>query len=221
MMKNYYRMATEVDTACGAILEELRRQGELDNTYILFTTDNGNFHSEHGLADKWYPHQESIRTPLIIRDPRMKDEKRGTTHDAFTLNIDLAPTILGAAGIAPPEKYMGRDMARLYLDNDDDNNSVNDNHDRDGWRTEFFYEHPKISKASYIPGSEALVRKDWKYMYWPDYSYEQLFDLRNDPGEINDLWNSTNAEVRVVLREMKSRFDELKRLVRSDEIVTL
>ena len=58
-------------------------------------------------------------------------------------------------------------------------------------------------------------------MYWPDYSYEQLFDLRNDPGEINDLWNSTNAEVRVVLREMKSRFDELKRLVRSDEIVTL
>ena len=45
--------ATEVDAACGAILEELRRQGELENTYILFTTDNGNFHSEHGLADKW------------------------------------------------------------------------------------------------------------------------------------------------------------------------
>lgn len=45
--------ATEVDTACGAILEELRRQGELDNTMIIFTTDNGNFHAEHGLADKW------------------------------------------------------------------------------------------------------------------------------------------------------------------------
>jgi arylsulfatase len=52
MMKN--RMATEVDSACGAILEELRRQGELDNTIIIFTTDNGNFHSEHGLAGKWY-----------------------------------------------------------------------------------------------------------------------------------------------------------------------
>jgi arylsulfatase len=46
-------LATEVDTACGAILEELRRQGELDNTMIIFTTDNGNFHAEHGLADKW------------------------------------------------------------------------------------------------------------------------------------------------------------------------
>eukprot|EP00804_Cyclotella_cryptica_P010344 CCRYP_012273-RA/>CCRYP_012273-RA protein AED:0.16 eAED:0.17 QI:0/-1/0/1/-1/1/1/0/538 len=95
MMKNYYRMATEVDSACGAILEELRRQDALNNTVIIFTTDNGNFHSEHGLADKWYPHQESIRVPLIVRDPRMKEEMRGTTNDAFTLNIDLAPTILG------------------------------------------------------------------------------------------------------------------------------
>lgn len=46
-------LASEVDAAIGAILEELRRQDELDNTIILFTTDNGNFHSEHGLADKW------------------------------------------------------------------------------------------------------------------------------------------------------------------------
>eukprot|EP00956_Cyclotella_meneghiniana_P044052 scaffold300009_cov109-Cyclotella_meneghiniana.AAC.1 len=225
MMKNYYRMATEVDTACGAILEELRRQGELDNTFIIFTTDNGNFHSEHGLADKWYPHQESIRTPLIIRDPRMKEDRRGTTQDAFTLNIDLAPTILGAAGIAPPDKYMGRDMAELYLDNDVDesvnNNNNNNDKTNDEWRTEFFYEHPKVRTASFIPGSEALVRKDWKYMYWPDYGYEQLFDLRNDPGEMNDLWNSTDANVRSVLREMKSRFEELKELVKSDELVTL
>jgi arylsulfatase A-like enzyme len=57
MMKNYYRMATEVDTASGQIIEELQKQGVLDNTVIIFTTDNGNFHAEHGLADKWYPHQ--------------------------------------------------------------------------------------------------------------------------------------------------------------------
>ena len=89
----------------------------------------------------------------------MKDEQRGTTNDEFTLNIDLAPTILGAAGIQTPEKMMGRDMAPLYL-------SPEDSAD---WRDEFFYEHPIISKKSYIPSSEALVRKDYKYMYWPDY----------------------------------------------------
>lgn len=53
MMKNYYRMATEVDSAIGTIVDELKRQSEFDNTVIIFTTDNGNFHSEHGLADKW------------------------------------------------------------------------------------------------------------------------------------------------------------------------
>jgi arylsulfatase A-like enzyme len=53
MMKNYYRMATEVDTAIGAMVNELKRQNEYEKTIIIFTSDNGNFHSEHGLADKW------------------------------------------------------------------------------------------------------------------------------------------------------------------------
>ncbi|KAL7546184.1 hypothetical protein ACHAWF_009524 [Thalassiosira exigua] len=210
MMKNYYRMATEVDAACGAILEELRRQDALDKTVIIFTTDNGNFHSEHGLADKWYPHQESVRVPLIIRDPRMKDEKRGTTNDEFTLNVDLAPTILSAAGIPTPEKMMGRDMTPLYLSPDPTE-----------WRKEFFYEHPIISHKEYIPASEALVRKDYKYMYWPNYRYEQLFDLKNDPGEMEDIFNSTDPQIVKLKQEMKERFDLLKNLVKSEGTVKI
>eukprot|EP00578_Thalassiosira_sp_NH16_P020710 CAMPEP_0181100994 /NCGR_PEP_ID=MMETSP1071-20121207/13504_1 /TAXON_ID=35127 /ORGANISM="Thalassiosira sp., Strain NH16" /LENGTH=670 /DNA_ID=CAMNT_0023183789 /DNA_START=229 /DNA_END=2237 /DNA_ORIENTATION=- len=212
MMKNYYRMATEVDAACGIILEELRRQDALDNTFILFTTDNGNFHSEHGLADKWYPHQESIRVPLIIHDPRMKNEKKGTTNDDFTLNIDLPPTLLGAAGIPAPEKMMGRDMSPLYLEQQQT--------PLPEWRDEFFYEHPIISRKTYIPASEALVRKDFKYMYWPDWNYEQLFDLVNDPGEMEDIFNSTKPEIVEIKMAMKKRFAELKKLVKSDELVT-
>ncbi|KAL7535697.1 hypothetical protein ACHAXR_006671 [Thalassiosira sp. AJA248-18] len=208
MMKNYYRMASEVDAACGAILEELRRQDALDNTVIIFTTDNGNYHSEHGLADKWYPHQESIRVPLIIRDPRMKDEIKGTTNDDFTLNIDLAPTILGAAGIPSPEKMMGRDMSPLYLSPTSPT-----------WREEFFYEHPIISNKNYIPSSEALVRKDYKYMYWPDFKYEQLFDLVNDPGELEDIFNSTNPDIMNIKKDMKKSFDWLKSLVKSEGVV--
>ena len=75
---------------------------------------SGNFHAEHGLADKWYPHQESIRVPLIIKDPRMSPEYKGTTNDEFTLNIDLATTILAAAGLEPLPSMMGRDMSDLY-----------------------------------------------------------------------------------------------------------
>ncbi|MEO6244510.1 MAG: sulfatase, partial [Opitutaceae bacterium] len=176
MMKNYYRLATEVDTTCGRVLAELKKQGVLDNTLVIFTGDNGYFHAEHGLADKWYPYQESIRTPLIICDPRLPAAKRGTTNDDFTLNVDLAPTILAATGHRAPPRMQGRDLAPLYLAKT-----------APAWRTEFFYEHATIKNISFIPSSEALVRKDVKYVWWPDFKYEELFDLRADPLEENNL----------------------------------
>jgi len=223
MMKNYYRMATEVDSACGLIMKELEMQGELDNTLIIFTTDNGNFHAEHGLADKWYPHQESIRVPLIIRDPRMAPENVGTLNDEFTLNIDLAPTILTAAGIEPLEGMMGRDMSVLYRSKVD----IKAHHrsqpgrvakESSPWRTEFFYEHPMLFSNSFVPASEALVRKDYKYFYWPAFGWEQLFNIRDDPTEDSDLINRNNTanttkEIMEVLNEMRGRFWKLKRLI--------
>ncbi len=197
MMKNYYRLATEVDATCGKILDELKAQNLLDNTLVIFTTDNGYYHAEHGLADKWYPHQESIRVPLIIHDPRMPADQAGKTNDEFTLSVDLAPTILAAVGIEAPPTMQGRDMAPLYLAAE-----------KPEWRDEFFYEHPTLRDKDFIPSSEALVRKDWKYMYWPEFDREQLFDLQNDPMEENDLAaDPAQAERLVALRK---RFKELK-----------
>lgn len=197
MMKNYYRMASEVDSTCGAVLDELRQQGVLDKTLVIFTTDNGYYHGEHGLADKWYPHQESIRVPLIIRDPRMEKSQQGATNDDFTLSVDLAPTILNAAGISSPERMQGRDIAPLYLAQQ-----------KPQWRTEFFYEHPTFRNADFIPASEALVRKEFKYMYWPDHDVEQLFDLQKDPREETDL--AKNPDYAKKLGEMRQRFQQLK-----------
>lgn len=196
-MKNYYRLASEVDAVCGRVLAELKKQGQLENTLVIFTTDNGYFHAEHGLADKWYPHQESIRVPLIVHDPRMPAAKRGGTNDDFTLNVDLAPTILGAAGIAAPSGMQGRDFSPLYLAAQ-----------KPAWRTEFFYEHAVVKAKDVIPASQALVRKDWKYMLWPDFETEQLFHLSADPREENDLVRDP-AQAKQ-LAEMRSRFGELK-----------
>lgn len=203
MMKNYYRLATEVDATCGRVIAELKAQGLYENTLVIFTTDNGYFHAEHGLADKWYPHQESIRVPLIIDDPRIPANARGTVDDNFTLNVDLAPTILAFAGIEAPETMQGRDISDLYV------RGVG----AEGWRDEFFYEHASMNgdgkkKGADIPGSEALVRKDWKYMFWPDADLEQLFDLSADPIEENDLAADPAQKDR--LAEMRTRFNELK-----------
>ena len=197
MMKNYYRLATEVDSTCGKILDQLKQQGALENTLVIFTTDNGYYHAEHGLADKWYPHQESIRVPLIVRDPRMDKAVLGTTNENFTLNVDLAPTILAATGIAAPANMQGLDLGPLYLAEA-----------KPEWRSEFFYEHPMLKSTDFIPASEALVRKKWKYFYWPEFEREQLFDLENDPLEENDL--ATDPDFEKQLTEMRKRFAELK-----------
>ncbi len=201
MMRNYYRLATEADAVCGRVMAELRRQGVLDKTLVIFTTDNGFFHGEHQLADKWYPHEESIRVPLIVWDPRLPAGKRGTTDAAMTLNADLAPTILGAAGIAAPARMQGRDLAALYRGE----------RPRD-WRTEFFYEHAIIRSVDFIPASEALVRAELKYMYWPDFKREQLFDLARDPLEERDVVADPSYAGK--LQELRTRFAALKAAAR-------
>jgi arylsulfatase len=196
-MKNYYRMATEADAVCGRVIDELRRQGVLDRTLVIFTTDNGYFHGEHQLADKWYPHEESIRVPLIVWDPRLPAAKKGAVHGAMTLSVDLAPTILGAAEIPAPPTMQGRDLAALFR-----GEAPAD------WRTEFFYEHGVIRSVDFIPASQALVRKDVKYMLWPDFGYEQLFDLARDPFEENDVARETSRAAQ--LAGLRQRFEALR-----------
>jgi arylsulfatase len=196
-MKNYYRLATEVDAVCGTLIAELKKQKLLETTLVIFTTDNGYFHGEHGLADKWYPFEESIRVPLIFLDPRAPKAVAGMTRDEFTLNVDLAPTILSAARIAAPKTMQGRDLTALVAGNE-----------RRTWRSEFFYEHGTIRNRDFIPSSEALVRKDWKYFFWPEFEVEQLFHVAVDPREEHDLAGDPRQKDR--LTEMRRRFAELK-----------
>ena len=176
MMKNYYRLCTEVDEVCGKVVEKLREEGELENTLIIFLGDNGYFHGDRMLADKWYPYEESIRVPMIVFDPRIPRDQRGQTNGQYALNVDLAPTILTALGLEVPEGMQGRDLAPLYL-----------GEVKPEWRKEFFYEHPTISNKHRIPASQAVVSKTLKYTWWPEWEYEELYDLRNDPLEQDNL----------------------------------
>ena len=127
----------------------------------------------------------------------MSNEQRDQLNTDIVLNVDLAPTILGAVGIPVPASMQGRDLAPLYLDETPAD-----------WRTDFFYEHPTIRRVDFIPPSEALVRKDWKYMYWPKPGLEQSFDLVNDPIEEHDL--ASDARYASQLAEMRERFLSLK-----------
>jgi arylsulfatase len=188
---------SHIDNIVGQVLQELKTQGVYDKTLIIVTADNGEFNGARSLADKWYPYQESIQVPLIIVDPRMPKDKIGTTSDAFTLNIDLAETILGAAGLDAPSEMHGRDIADLYSDNPKSTTP---------WRNEFYYEFPDVNGK--IPPSYALVRKDWKYIKWWAHNYEELFNLKVDPVEINNLANK--SQYAAIRDELKHHLEVLR-----------
>ncbi len=113
-MKAYYRMLAEVDQVVGELVASLKKEGVYENTLILFMGDNGYFQSEHQLADKWYPYEESLRVPLVVHDPRLPAGKRGQVSDEYVLNIDIAPFILAAAGRKVPGGMQGKDFSALY-----------------------------------------------------------------------------------------------------------
>jgi arylsulfatase A-like enzyme len=175
-MTNYYRLVSEVDDAIGRIVAELKKRGLYDHTLIVFTGDNGYFHGERGLADKWYPYEEALRVPLVVRDPRLPVAKRGTTVDAMVLNLDVAPTIMRAARAAVPAGVQGADVAPLYLSPTPPK-----------WREEFYYEHPVVLGKDRIPRSEAVVTRAAKLIRWPDFDTEELFNLAADPYEEKNL----------------------------------
>jgi len=204
MIKNYYRLITEVDSAAEKIYEELERQGILNETMVIFTTDNGYFHAEHGLAGKWIPLEESLRTPLIIHDPRMHPKHKGTTNDDFTLNVDLAPTILAAAGITAPELMQGRDISEIYRTTSTD------------WRKELLtkFQYLLDPKSSW-PTARGLIRMDYKYIEYTDYGSAQFFDMIADPKEANDLIDDPLHKKRIT--EMKARLEELQAAAKMPE----
>jgi arylsulfatase len=180
-----------------------------------------------GLTEKWYPFEESLRVPLVIYDPRMPDKMRGTANHDWTLNIDLAPTILGAAGLQPSSFMQGRDLSQLYLNVQDDTSSA--------WRKDFFYEFNMGSPfnasdhpwKNWLDASFALVTNEWKYVYWPQQEYEQLFHRSVDPYDEWDLLHKLEKHADApfdaiqttdeIYQSMKKRYGFLKEQAQSGQ----
>ena len=203
MVKGYYRLITGVDTAIGKIREELVRMGLSGNTIIIFSSDNGFFLGEHGFSGKWYAYEESIRVPLIIYDPRRLVSNHSQRREEIALNIDLAPTILSLVGESIPDCMQGCDLTPLLKDR------------KVRWRKDFLYEHAlpifrKKTGESYdpIPLSEGVVASRYKYIRYIDYQYEELYDLKIDPCEENNLANARAYSA--VLKTMRERYKQLK-----------
>lgn len=197
-MRAYFRMISGVDAAIGRILVELKRLGLDDNTVVIYTADNGYYMGDRGFAGKWSHYEQSIRVPMVIRDPRVPASARGRTETALALNVDLAPTVLQLAGLSPPAHTQGRSLVPLLSGQTDASRA-----------REFLCEH--LWNTPGIPRWEGV--RGERYVYARYFSqapvYEFLHDLDSDPDQLLNF--AEDPSYRPVLESLRKRCAELTR----------
>lgn len=190
-VKDYYRLISGVDEVVGKLVAQLKQLNLDKNTIIVFTGDNGFYLGEHGMEGKWFGHEESIRVPLIIYNPALPVRERGKKTTRMALNIDIAPTLLGFAGVEAPKTMQGVDLMK---------NGAPE-------RTDFFYEHTFMGSPR-LPKVEGVVARDFKYMKFTEHGYEELYHVKADPHETKNLVG--DPKYRKQLEAFRKRYEVLK-----------
>ena len=180
-LATYYRRYCEsllaVDESLGRLMEQLQESGELDSTLILYLGDNGFLFGEHGLIDKRCAYEESMRIPMLARWP--EGLEKPARVDGMVANIDVGPTLLDAAGVAPVETMDGQSF--LPLMRGDAASGT--------WRDQLLYEYYWERNYPQTPTTHALRAADgFKYIrYYGVWDTDELYDLNTDPHERQNL----------------------------------
>ena len=172
----YHRALSAVDESLGRVLGWLEKTGNADNTIVVFMGDNGFMFGEHGLIDKRNAYEESIRVPLLAMGPGLP---AGLKVDEMVANIDIAPTLLEAASAVSPqaEQFDGASFLQIARGGE----IVN-------WRDTLLYEYYWEFNYPSTPTTFALRSNDYKFIqYHGVWDTEELYDMRNDPLEMNNL----------------------------------
>lgn len=188
---NQYRSLMSVDRAVGRLVSALDTSGRLENTMIVYASDNGMLWGEHRWASKNVPYEESIRVPLIVRyDALTGGEPRTDEHIA--LNIDLAPTFVGLAGTWLPD-VDGMSLVPLLSAKPAE------------WRTDFLVEHLNLGVGG--PPTFCAVRNERYKLVRYGTGERELYDLHVDPLELRNRYDV--PKYRPVERELHDRLDVL------------
>ena len=189
-------LLVSVDVGVGGVVRALREAGALDRTLIVFTSDNGFFHREHGLGDKRWPYEESIRIPFIVRYPPLVSPS--APNDSLVLNVDLAPTILELGGVATPPLVNGESLVPLLRG------------ESTGWRTSFLIEYFHEAPFPRISTWESVRTERFKLIRYPRLGrdFDELYDLRVDPYELRN--QIANAEYVAEAERLEALLDQLE-----------
>lgn len=195
-MQDYLGTIASVDENVGRLLDYLEANDMLDNTIIVYTSDQGFYLGEHGWFDKRFVYDESFKTPLLVAWPGKV--KPGTRSDALVQNLDFAQTFLDAAGIEAPSDMQGESMVPLLTGHEDQ-------WDRDA----VYYHYYEYPAEHMVNRHYAIITQDYKliHYYYVEDEWE-LIDRKKDPLELKNVYDDpAYAEIRA---DLHKRLDDLR-----------
>ena len=200
-MEDYLGCLLSVDDSIGRLMEYLDKEGIAKDTLVIYCGDQGFYMGEHGMYDKRWIFEESLRMPLIMRWPGKIPA--GIRNNTMVQNIDYAPTFLELAGVPVPDDIQGRSLLPL----------LRGEHPAD-WRRALyyhFYEYP----AEHMVKRHYGVRTDrWKLIhFYNDIDWWELYDLEADPHELHNLYGEpayadTEARLHEELRRLQQQYGD-------------
>jgi len=222
-LKRYLRCVKGVDDNVKRLIDYLRKTGELDNTVIMYTGDQGFFLGEHDLMDKRWMYEEAMRMPFIVHYP--KAVKPGSSNSWLINNTDFAPTMLELAGARTPDYMQGRSFAAGLKGSDKPKD----------WRTSTYYRYwMHLAHALQVPGHFGIRGERYKLIFFygctPSGGRQtpaawEFYDLKTDPSEMkneyeNPKYKKIIADMKVELKKTREELNETdKKYPKIQEII--
>lgn len=182
MTRAYWSTLLSVDDSLGRLLALLERRGELDNTVIVYMSDNGILNGEHGMVDKRTMHEPSIRIVQLVRYPGLTPKDKPRVVEQQVLTLDVAPSLLELCGAPALASIAGRSWVKLVREGADPE-----------WRKSWFYHYNYEKQFPYTPNVRGVRTESWKYVHYPhgdgspDRHLAELYNIEFDPEERHNL----------------------------------
>ncbi|MFT5166884.1 MAG: arylsulfatase A-like enzyme [Saprospiraceae bacterium] len=194
-MQDYLKCVKSVDDNVGKLLNYLDDNGLAKNTMVVYTSDQGFYMGEHGWFDKRFMYEQSLRTPLVMRYPngfKMKGEV-----NQMVQNIDYAPTFLDYAGLKIPKDMQGKSLKNILQNNETD------------WRDAIYYHYYEFPNEHMVKKHYGIRTNRYKLIhFYDDIDEWELYDLQNDPDEMNNQYG--NIEFEELIGELKDKLSQLQ-----------
>jgi len=201
-MRDYLATVQSVDDNVGRLLGFLDTAGLAKNTMVIYTSDQGFFLGDHGLFDKRFMYEESLRMPFLVRWPAAI--KAGSRSDAMALNVDFAPTFLEAAGVKVPAELQGRSLLPVLRGKTPAD-----------WRSSMYYRYYHDPGDHNTRAHYGVRTSTHKLIYYWKKDQWELFDLVRDPNELHNLYGQPGQEK--LTETLKAELQRLKQVVKDDD----